>query len=199
MDKLAIQVTVALLLVYQARKLHWPWWGILGGLVVSVIVVHLVYDFVYQRITGGTRHLGATAISNDDPLMLAALEEAKRTWPQFLELFQEYPKDSLVKFRLRVKSGEVENVWGDLLALDGETATTYLRTLPVGDAEIPTRRMSVPIGDIIDWQVMVPDSTLRGGFTQQATFRIMERENGTLPRELVEQLGRYRPLSGLAG
>lgn len=96
MDKLAIQITVALLLIYQARKSGWPWWGVLAGLIVGAIVVHLVYDFVQARISGS---MGAAQISNDDPLMVAAIAEAKRTWPQFLDLFAEHPKDSLVKFR----------------------------------------------------------------------------------------------------
>jgi hypothetical protein len=55
--------------------------------------------------------------------------------------------------------------------------------------------MTIPIADIVDWQVMVADGSLRGGFTQQATFRIIERESGILPRQYAEQLGRYRPLS----
>jgi uncharacterized protein YegJ (DUF2314 family) len=127
--------------------------------------------------------------------MLAAFDDAKSTWPQFLELFREYPRDSLIKFRLRTKSGEIENVWGDLLELNPETAVTYLRTLPVGDVDLSDRRLTIPTADIVDWQVMVADGSLRGGFTQQATFRIMERENGSLPPQFAEQMKRYRPLS----
>ena len=54
--------------------------------------------------------------------------------------------------------------------------------------------MRIPVSDIVDWQVMVADGSLRGGFTQQATFRIIERESGTLPREYADQLNRYRPI-----
>lgn len=193
MDKLAIQLTIALFLVYQGRKLEWPWWGLVIALIAGAVIVHLVYDFLYALL-GRNRHLGAAPISTDDPLMLAALDDAKRTWPQFLELFRQHPRDSLIKFRLRTKSGEIENVWGDLLELTPETAIAYLRTLPVGDVDLPSRRLTVPPIDIVDWQVMVADGSLRGGFTQQATFRIMERENGSLPRKLVEELKRYRPL-----
>ena len=42
---------------------------------------------------------------------------------------------------------------------------------------------------------MFADGSLRGGFTQQATFRIMERENGSLPRKFIDELARYRPVS----
>jgi hypothetical protein len=195
-NKLAIHVAAALLFVYQARKAEWPWWGIVLGLIVVATVVHLVYDFISSRFFAGPhRHLGAAAISNDDPLMTATIAEARRTWPDFLELFARYPKDSLVKFRLRVASGEIENVWGDLLELEGESATAYLRTPPVGKVSLPSRQLTFPVEEVVDWQVMVEDGSLRGGFTQQATFRILERENGSLHPKLAEQLARYRPLA----
>jgi hypothetical protein len=40
--------------------------------------------------------------------------------------------------------------------------------------------------------------SLRGGFTQQATFRIIERDRGRHPRKLTEQLARYRALDAPA-
>lgn len=190
MGKLLLQVASAVLLVALGRRFGWAWWVTTGAVVAGAICVHVLFE----RLFAGSKHLGAAAVSNDDPLMLSALEEAKRTWPQFQLLFATHPKDSLVKFRLTTKTGDIENVWGDLLELAAETATVYLRTLPVGDADISSRRMSIPVTDIIDWQVMVPDGSLRGGFTQQATFRIIEREEGTLSPKFTEELARYRPV-----
>jgi hypothetical protein len=143
-------------------------------------------------------HLGAFAIAHDDPLMVTALGEARRTWSVFLRLYRDYPRTTIVKFRLRTTAGNIENVWGDLLELDGERATISLRTPPVGKMEARDPRMMVPVSDVVDWQVMFPDGTLRGGFTQQATFRILERDRGRLPRKLAEQLARYRPLEAPA-
>jgi uncharacterized protein YegJ (DUF2314 family) len=191
MAKLLLHVASASVLFAVARRLGWAWWVTTAAVVLAAICIHIVYE----RFLSSTRHLGALAVSNDDPLMLSALEEAKRTWPQFLKLFASHPADSLVKFRLTTTTDHIENVWGDLLELGGETATVYLRTLPVGEAAIANRRMSIPVTDIVDWQVMVPDGSLRGGFTQQATFRIMERENGPLTPKFAEQLGRYRSVS----
>jgi hypothetical protein len=131
--------------------------------------------------------------------MLSALAEAKRTWSDFLRLYPEHAEDSMVKYRVRTKEGDVENVWGDLLELRSDDATVYLRTPPVGDVDIPAPRMVIPIADIVDWQIEFTDGSLRGGFTQQATFRILEREQGQLPRKLLEQLARYRPVEEVAG
>jgi uncharacterized protein YegJ (DUF2314 family) len=192
MDKLLLQLAAGGIVVLLGRGLDCPWWVTAGAVVVGWTITHLIYE---RFRSGSTRHLGAAAISNDDPLMLSAFDEARRTWPRFLELFAGHPKDSLVKFRLRTKAGDIENVWGDLLELGPSVATVYLRTPPVGETELLGRRLEIPVADIVDWQVMVADGTLRGGFTQQATFRIIEREDGALPRKLVEQLGRYRPVA----
>lgn len=193
MDKLLLQLVAGGILALLGRRLDWSWLVTTAAVVLGWTVVHLVYE---RFRSGSTRHLGAAAISTDDPLMLSAVDEARRTWPQFLELFARHPKDSLVKFRLRTKAGDVENVWGDLLELGPDVAAVYLRTPPVGKTDLSSRRLEIPLADIVDWQVMVADGTLRGGFTQQATFRIIEREDGALPPKLVEQLGRYRPVPG---
>jgi hypothetical protein len=188
MGKLLLHVASAVVLVSLGRRFGWAWWVTTGAAGLGGVCLHLLYDW----LSGAPRHIGSAPVSNDDPLMLGAFDEAKRTWPQFLRLFATRPKDSLVKFRLPTKSGEIENVWGDLLELGPESATVYLRTLPVGEADIPQRQMSIPVSDIVDWQVMVADGTLRGGFSQQATFRIIERESGTLSRQYADQLSRYR-------
>jgi uncharacterized protein YegJ (DUF2314 family) len=176
------------------RWLHWPGWSIAAALAVCAIAIH----FALERGRRASGHLGAVGVANDDPLMLAALDEARRTRTAFLRLYREHPDTTLVKFRLRTIPGDIENVWGDLLALDGESATVSLRTPPVGKSDVHDPRMTVPVSDIVDWQVMLADGTLRGGFTQQATFRIIERDRGRLPRKFAKQLERYRALEAPA-
>ncbi len=174
-----------------ARSYDLVWWLTAGLLSVAVVFTHVALErFLGPR----SRHLGAHAIADDDPLMLAALEKAKRTWPDFVALFPEHPHDSIVKFRLTTKDGAIENVWGDLVALDGGVAEVYLRTPPVGEVDLPDRHMTIPVRSIVDWQIAMSDGSLRGGFTQQATFKIVEREAGVLPAEYAEQLRRYRDL-----
>lgn len=50
---------------------------------------------------------------------------------------------------------------GDLLELRSDEATVYLRAPPVGDADISDRRMIIPVAEIVDWQIMFPDGSLR--------------------------------------
>jgi hypothetical protein len=189
MGKLVVQLLGMAGVVLLGRHLGWGGWLIGGAVVVAIVVVHLVFD----RLVGGSGHLGAAAIANDDPLLLAALAEAKRTWPELERWFRERPRDTVVKFRLAMESGEPENVWGDLLALGEGVATVRLRTPPYGrPLRAITDPLEVPLAEVIDWQVVLDDDTLRGGFTQQATFRILERDQGSLPKAYAEQLARYR-------
>jgi uncharacterized protein YegJ (DUF2314 family) len=176
------------------RMLHWPWWGVVLALTVAAVS----FQFVFGRGRSAPGHLGAAAVATDDPLMVAALEQAQQTWGVFLRLYPDHRERTIVKFRFRTTSGEIENVWGDLVELRDAEASVYLRTPPVGDAVPREPRMTIPVADIVDWQIMLPDGTLRGGFTQQATFRIIERDRGRLPKKYVEQLGRYRQLEGPA-
>jgi uncharacterized protein YegJ (DUF2314 family) len=179
---------VAAALVWLGRRLSWRWWAVAAA--VSVGAVALQTIFARGRRASG--HLGATAIAHDDPLMVAALEQARRTWSAFLRLYPEHRQTTIVKFRLRTTAGEIENVWGDLLELESDRATVSLRTPPIGKIETREPRMTIPVADIVDWQIMFPDSTLRGGFTQQATFRIIERDRGRLSRKYGAELARYR-------
>lgn len=195
MGSLLAHAVVGAVLVGLGRGLGWPWWATAGAMLAGAVVVHLLLERARRRVSG---HLGAAAIAHDDPLMLAAFDEAKRTWTTFLALYREHPQASIVKFRLHTTAGEIENVWGDLLALEDARATVFLRTPPVGKTDVRDPQITVPLADIVDWQVMLPDGTLRGGFTQQATFRIIERDRGRLPRKYAEQLARYRALEASA-
>ena len=181
---------VGAVVVATGRFLEWRWWAILAALVAVACVLELALSRG-RRVPG---HLGAVPIAHDDPLMLAAVDQARQTWGTFLRLYAAHPETTIVKFRLRTKSGDIENVWGDLLELRDDRATVSLRTPPVGETDAREPQMTIPVADIVDWQVMFPDGTLRGGFTQQATFRIIERDRGRLPRKFAEQLARYRAL-----
>lgn len=194
MGTVLAHLLVGAAVIWLGRRWHWPWWAVGAALATCAVVVHAALE----RGRRAPGHLGATAVANDDPLMVAALDEARRTWSTFLRLYRDHPQATIVKFRLRTTAGDIENVWGDLLALDGEQVTVSLRTPPVGKTDIRDPRMTVPLSDVVDWQVMFPDGTLRGGFTQQATFRIIERDRGRLPGKLAEQLARYRTLEAPA-
>ena len=191
MIKLVLQIVVAVTVFTTTRHFNWPWWGTAVVLVAGFVIVHVVWERVFFN---PFVHLGAMPIANDDPLMLNALERARETWKDFLEIYPQHRQDSIVKFKMQNTDGEYENLWGDLLDLHGENASVYLRTPPVGEMDIDDRNLTVPIENIVDWQIEFTDGSLRGGFTQQAAFKIYAREEGHMPPQFQEQLARYHEL-----
>ena len=99
---------VGVVIVSIGRYLEWRWWAIL----VVMVAVAFVLEMALSRGRRVPGHLGAVSIAADDPLMVAAVEQARQTWGTFRRLYGEHPETSIVKFRLRTKSGDIENVWG---------------------------------------------------------------------------------------
>lgn len=189
MLKLVTHILVALALWFALRYFDWHWSVRVTAIVIGAFAVHLVWarfgsdPFLY---------LGAMPIAADDPLMLEAKRKGKATFEVLRQLYPSHAQDTCVRFALRVKSGNIEHVWGDLLELRDETAKIYLRTPPKEPADLPDRTFEIPVADIDDWQIEMRDGTLRGGFTNQVLFRIFERENGHMHPAFKEQFARFK-------
>jgi hypothetical protein len=102
----------------------------------------------------------------------------------------------MVKYRFQTSSGEVENLWADLLEIDGERLKVYVRTLPMRHDKPLDRHQQIGLADVVDWQVTYPDGTTRGGYTNRALFTIFEREEGQLHPKLRPLLAQYRGIDG---
>jgi hypothetical protein len=96
MTKLILHSVMLAVIISLGRQFGWVWWVTTLAMIAGFVCVHLAYEALFS----GSRHVGAAAVSNDDPLMLAAMADAKRTWPRFVELFAAHPKDAIVKFRI---------------------------------------------------------------------------------------------------
>ena len=195
MLKILLQVAALVLGVLAARWLGLSWfWSVLGAFALMYVAMLALG----RTGAGAVGHIGAAPIKNDDPLLLEALSEARASWPRFLNLYPSRQGNSILKFRLQAANGKIENVWGNVLELGAESAEVELVTPPIGGLSPGTAsRMKVPFSDVVDWQVLMEDDTLQGGFTQVATFHIIERDTGSLPAAYAAQLARYRNASAL--
>lgn len=195
MLKLVAHLIVAAVIIIGGGRFDVAGWVTGIAVVGGFVAVHFAWEHYFRN---PFELLGAFPISDDDPLMVAAKFEAKASWQAFLLVYPEHRQDCIIKFRLATTDDSVENVWGDLLEIDSESAKVYLRTLPVAEMDLPDRNLVIPAEDIVDWQIEFQDGTLRGGFTMRATFRIFEREEGYMPPAFLEQLARYKPLESSA-
>ncbi len=188
MIKLILHVLVACALWFLIQLAGFGVVPRLVGIVVGAVAVHFVWE---RLVFDPLRYLGAMPVSDDDPLMTSAKARAKETLPEFRALFPEHEQDSMVKFLFHADSGVKENLWADLLSLSGDSAKVYIRTAPVEHKGDLDRNQEIAVDDIVDWQVEMPDGTIRGGFTNFALFKIFEREEGYLHSKLRSQMQRF--------
>jgi uncharacterized protein YegJ (DUF2314 family) len=189
MGKTILHIIVALALWFGLAYFDLHWGIKLTAIVVGAFLVHFVWEnFIYNPFL----YLGAMPVSSDDPLMLEAVETGKSTFSKFMEIYSDHKSDSTVRFRFETDTGAIENLWGDLLEIDDNTATVYLRTPPIHHNGELERKMTIERDQINDWQVEFPDGTLRGGYSNRAVFKIYEREEGAIHPKLMVHFHRYK-------
>jgi uncharacterized protein YegJ (DUF2314 family) len=189
MGKIILQIVVALTIWFGLSLLNLHWGIRLGAILGGAVLVHFVWEFFFRD---PFLYLGAMPIDPNDPLMLQAVDRAKMTFPKFLEVFPNHKSDSTVRFRFETDTGTVENLWGDLLDFNDESATVFLRTPPIDHNGDLDRTMTIKRDQINDWQVEFRDGTLRGGYTNVAMLKIYERENGPLHPQVLAHFERFK-------
>lgn len=130
-------------------------------------------------------------LAERDPAMLGARSLAREQLPLLRELFALSPEDTAVKFPFRTDAGQVEHVWGMLMALTADTFTARVMTPPTSQESAFEPVQTRPLAELEDWQVEQRDGRMRGGFGLQVTFAVVRRELGRLPRGLAEHEKRY--------
>jgi uncharacterized protein YegJ (DUF2314 family) len=156
----------------------------------GAVAVHVIWE---RLIFNPYLYRGAIQVSNDDPVMQEALEKARQTVPLFLgKVFPEHRQDSMVKFRFKTSSGEVEYLWADLLEVNGDKLRVYVRTPPLHHDQPMDQSHEICLDEVMDWQVECRDGAIRGGYTNRALFTIFEREQGYLHPKLRMQQARFR-------
>ena len=132
-----------------------------------------------------------TPIAPDDPLMSLATKKAREALPALRELFQERPRDTMVKLAFVTDAGETEHLWGELLVLDGDSFKALVKTPPVTHQGKFQNVQERPLRDLEDWQVELRDGRIRGGFGFQVLFHRTKEKLGQLPSEMAAHERRF--------
>jgi hypothetical protein len=101
-----------------------------------------------------------------------------------------YGTDLFVKYPLTAKNGEVEHVWGPLLDSTNDPIMVGLATPPVGGIK-HAPPFGVPSGDLEDWQLVLPDGKVRGGFTTQAQIELARKGGWPVPHNISHMEGKF--------
>lgn len=124
----------------------------------------------------------ATPSPVQDAEFLAAVQEARHTLPQIIELLSAPVPDrtfAALKVRFTSPDGSSQDIWVDHVTYDGAKFTGDM-----GD-DIPALKLAfgdrlvVPEADIVDWMI-VDGGLLTGGYTIRLAFQRMTPEQKEL-------------------
>jgi uncharacterized protein YegJ (DUF2314 family) len=157
------------------------------AIALLIIAAYLFYRFYYAHPA-----FPPLATDPDDPLLKDARDKARESLPQMLDLFRDYPEQTLVKIKFVSNSDQVEYLWGELKEVQDNKATLFLVTPPISHSGKLDRNMVVDFDDLEDWQVTDPEGNIYGGFSQRAMFQIARQKYGKLPRKLARIEALYK-------
>ena len=121
----------------------------------------------------------------------AAISRTQASIPTLRQLFADGGAPIDVKFPLQNSKGEVEHVWGELLALSDETFTADLRTPMLRGRPISEAPFQIPLAALEDWQVELPDGRIRGGFTTQLEISLAREQGRAIPAHIESMARRF--------
>ncbi len=164
---------------------------------VIVAVAIGVAIWLFLRWSSARPEFPPLRTSPNDPLMKAALLEARASMDQFMKLVRAPKTSTVVKLYFVSDSKQVEHLWAEVLeVLDDRELGVRLVTPPVTHSGRLDRVYRCGIEDVEDWQVRDPQGNVHGGFTQRAMFAIARRDGVRLPKELLAIEHEYRDAVG---
>jgi uncharacterized protein YegJ (DUF2314 family) len=133
-----------------------------------------LYDPALREVLGGPEPLSVfgehwanfVRVEREDPRMTAAVEEARRRWPEFVAAFGKRRPDQTFAVKIAFREGEiVEFMWVKVAAIEGEQIRGILDNEPVDVKSVRHGdSVQVKLADLNDW-IYVQDGTMIGGFT----------------------------------
>jgi len=127
-----------------------------------------------QALTG-LAHVPVIAIKDDDPRMIAAVDQARGRWPEFVTAFENRRPGQVFSVKVRLADeNAVEYMWISVTALEGDYLYGKLDNEPVGLRQVRLgSRIRSLVSEINDW-TFLEGKTLRGGFTIEVLRRAKE-------------------------
>jgi uncharacterized protein YegJ (DUF2314 family) len=164
--------------------------GILLYVVVAVVAGLAL--FLWLRLRSPRPEFPPLEVGNDHPKIRAAVDQARERIDEFQRHVADAPERCIVKFALTTSSEAIEHVWAEVVEVDWPRLQVRLVTPPVTHQGRMERLREITAEEIEDWQAILEDGQIRGGFTQRAMYHIAREQWGELPPDLAEAEKHYR-------
>jgi uncharacterized protein YegJ (DUF2314 family) len=118
-------------------------------------------------------------VADDDPRMLAAVEEARTRWPEFQSAFESGRGESFAVKAPVTRGDNTEFIWLEVTAIENDTIYGELANDPVdlGDLVLGSK-VSVPVSELNDWCYVDPQEQMCGGFTVKVVTEAAKERAG---------------------
>jgi uncharacterized protein YegJ (DUF2314 family) len=152
-------------------------------LVITAVFLLVLGLAVYASVDFQNRKMAKLSfLDSADPLLPKAKARATETLDTLRVLFPQYPEKCYVKFPVMINELE-EHRWGMLT----ELASDHVSLIPgePGSEKAEGREIQIPIEQVEDWLVELPEEKVRGGFTTQLILqRQAEKGNADAAKQL---------------
>jgi uncharacterized protein YegJ (DUF2314 family) len=161
-------------------------WAHLGGALLGVVFLSVGWPRLFPDV------FRPQVIDPEDPLMTAAMDQARREVDRLKEAVSEGRKQAFIKFPLGMQNGATEHIWGLAHQIEGEDVVVSLVNDPIDTPKTEDPRMRVALAEIEDWTLLSGDGSTEGGYTMKAMAQIYKRDKGYLPRNLRKELAMFK-------
>jgi uncharacterized protein YegJ (DUF2314 family) len=120
-----------------------------------------------------------TPVNLNDPRMLAASEEARSKWPEFVDAVnaQNRKQKCLIKSGFALPNNNVEYLWITVTGIEGSKVTGTLNSRPYHVADLQQDQVvTVDSSSVADWLVAEGKDIKAGGFQMEVLKQIRTEE-----------------------
>jgi hypothetical protein len=122
---------------------------------------------------GCKKDTGWTQVPDDHPELVAAREEARETYPEFLQMLRRRDPLAIYTVEVRVeKGGQSEYITLDVARADEEEISGTIVGYPQVIDELSGAPYTAPASALTDWRVDLPDGDFRGGYASEVRARL---------------------------
>jgi uncharacterized protein YegJ (DUF2314 family) len=121
------------------------------------------------------------------PELVDSVVRAKATLPYFIKQVEQNIDGAFVKFPMKTVQGITEHIWAYVHSFrDGRFNVTLANT-PKDPKEPQRGRRDVPMEQIEDWQIVQPDSRIKGAYSMIALFQNRQNQGKSLTPKMRKQ------------
>jgi uncharacterized protein YegJ (DUF2314 family) len=157
----------------------------------QVILPLAMLWYGWRWLNDGGPGIETLQIDPQAPELVASVREARRTMPAFLEAVQRHADQTYLKFPLTTDAGVTEHIWAYVHHYADGVFNVSLSNTPYTQTAAIENRRDIREGDVEDWQILLPNGSIQGGYSLRALFDHVERKGIRLNKTMRKQRAQF--------